>query len=76
MIIETVGGVLMILGFFVRYVALLFVGVMLGVFVFTKAGKGNFMGHELEFTLLTASLAIVFLGSGKYSIQAKLKKSA
>lgn len=76
MIIETVGGFLMILGFFVRYIALLFVGIMLGVFVFTKAGKGNFMGHELEFTLLAASLAIAFLGSGMCSIQAKLKKSA
>ena len=75
MIIELLGGILMILGFFVRYVGILFAAVMVGVFATTSGGKiSGLTGHDFEFVLLLVSLAIAFQGSGAYGLQFMIKK--
>lgn len=67
-IIELVGGIMMLLGIFTRYVALLFAGTMVGAIITVKGQLGFFGGYEYELTLLVVSLAMVFLGGGKFKV--------
>lgn len=62
--IETVGGALLILGFFPRIISALFVMIML-VAIFRVKGA-DFTKAELDVTLLFASAAVFFLGAGAY----------
>jgi putative oxidoreductase len=66
--IETLGGVLMILGIGARVIAPLFVAIMLvATFV---AKDGSFKKAELDIVLLCASLAIYWIGAGSYRVPA------
>lgn len=74
-IIELVGGALAILGLWTRLAALGFVVIMIGV-LFTVPGRGGYLnGHDYEFALAGASLALALLGSGFYSISSFCKCS-
>lgn len=73
--VELVGGVLLILGLFTRYAALLLAAVMVVAIVKVKLAVGliappaaGMPGMELDLALLAASLALVVLGSQKLSI--------
>lgn len=63
--IELVGGILMILGIFTRYVGILFAFIMAGAIATVKGRLGFFGGYEYELVLLLVSLGMVFLGGGR-----------
>lgn len=73
---EFIGGILLILGLFARYAGIILAVIMLvATFMLSKNGfslaKGGF---EYPFVLMLASLAIVTLGSGKFSVAHLMKK--
>ena len=75
-IVETFGGLGLILGFGTM-VASLLISIDMLVAIFTaKAGKPLIGGFELELTLLAANLALLFSGSGRYSLEHLWKKVA
>ncbi len=69
---EFLGGGALILGLLTRFTALSLAGDMLGAILLAKSGAGFFApkGYELELILGVASLALVFTGGGKYSLDA------
>lgn len=75
--IELIGGAFILLGLFVRYFS-----IALAVIMFVAFAKAHVMngfglasnGYEYVFVLFFASLALVTLGSGKYSLARLLKK--
>lgn len=69
--VELLGGLALILGILVGYSGIL---LAINMLVATKLLFGNGFslahgGYEYTFTLMLCSLAIVFLGAGKYSIR-------
>lgn len=72
--IETVGGVALILGLFVRYAALLLSIIMVSAIYFFKwkmggdTWLGKFAVAEIDFALLGTNLALMFTGAGKLSL--------
>jgi uncharacterized membrane protein YphA (DoxX/SURF4 family) len=69
-IVELVGGILALFGIWTRLAALGFVAIMIGVFYSTPSHGGFLSGHDYEFALAGASLALSLLGSGGYSVHA------
>ena len=66
-LIEFVGGVLMLLGFFTEYIAWLFAIIMFFAIILYTGSKG-FAGYELHLVLLLAALAKASLPDGKWSL--------
>ncbi|MBF8186526.1 DoxX family membrane protein [Nonomuraea sp. K274] len=74
-VVETLGGILMILGLLVRPVALLFLIGMLGAIVFVHAGNGVLTadnGWELPGALGALSLLFLTLGGGRIGLDGLL----
>jgi len=71
-IVEFVGGIMVLLGAYARIPYLLLAFVMVVALLTTKLG-GEFSAARLDLMLLLASLALFFMGSGKYSVDEKLK---
>ncbi len=69
---EALGGILFALGLFFRPAALVLTGTMVVALVTHLAMGDNFMayGHALDLLIIFA--ASIFLGAGKYSLDAKL----
>lgn len=70
--LELGGGILLVLGLGTRLFGALFAATMLTAIA--TAFKWKFAGAELESLLLASSLALVFMGAGKYSLDAMLMK--
>ena len=70
-VLEVFGGVALIIGFLTRPLALAFALDMLGA-IFLVQLKSGFSKFELEFLLLAASVALIFTGAGRYSIDAMM----
>ena len=75
-LLETIGGILLIIGFFTRTSASLLSIEMLGAIFYVKhaanlTGQG---GVELELMLLAGSLIIIAIGPGRVSISHIAKK--
>lgn len=73
---EFIGGILLVLGLFARYVGVV-LGIIMLVATFLMAENGFSLakgGFEYTFVLLLASLAIVTLGAGRFSIAGMVKK--
>ena len=66
-VIEFFGGIMVLLGYKIRIPVLLLAGVMLVAIFGVKLDDG-FNAARLDFMLLLASLALVFSGSGSYSV--------
>lgn len=73
-ITEFIGGLMVLLGAYIRIPALLLAFVMVVALLTTKLG-GEFSAARLDIMLLLTTLALSFLGSGKYSVDDKLGKS-
>lgn len=82
-IIETLGAVLLILGFAGRLNALLMIAVIIGAFFVDHISNGFFMnwlgnqkGEGYEFDILFIAMAVVLTikGSGKFSVDRLLSK--
>jgi putative oxidoreductase len=67
-ILETIGGLALVLGVFTRVFALL-LGIEMLVAIFINGGiaKG-WQPHEMEALLMAVSFGLVYTGSGKFSI--------
>lgn len=70
-IVEFFGGIMVLLGAYIRIPALLLAFIMVVALLTTKLG-GEFSAARVDLLLLLMSLALVFLGSGKYSVDDKL----
>jgi putative oxidoreductase len=70
-LLEVFGAVALIFGFLTRPLALAFVLDMLGAILLVRL-KDGFSKYELEFLLCAASLALVFAGAGRFSIDAMI----
>jgi len=76
-ITELVGGILLILGFFVPFVSLLLATVMAGaIFATDSNGAPILFGHEYEIVLLFVLAGLAMFGNGSLSVQSMLKKSS
>lgn len=80
-LIETIGGLALILGLGTRYAAALLAVVMLVAIVTFKASIGliagpdaGAAGYELDGTLLVANLVLLILGGGALSLEQVLLK--
>lgn len=73
-IVEFFGGLMVLLGAYTRIPALLLACIMVVALLTTKLG-GEFSAARLDIMLLLTTLALFFLGSGKYSVDDKLDKS-
>lgn len=71
-IVEFVGGIMVLLGAYARIPYLLLAFVMVVALLTTKLG-GEFSAARLDLMLLLANLALFFMGSGKYSVDDRLK---
>lgn len=72
---EFFGGFLLLIGLFTRASALILAITMMVAIFSVHIGNGLFMsanGFEFGLTLFGASIALMFSGAGKYSIDAKL----
>ncbi|NQV88466.1 MAG: DoxX family protein [Parcubacteria group bacterium] len=67
-LLEIVGGLLMIFGYLVNFAGSALAIVMLGEMYFVSFQKGFLNGFEYDLVLLLVSLAVALLGSGKYSV--------
>lgn len=68
-IVELLGGILMLLGFFVRPIGILF-AIVMGTAIATVHGKNGLLGpggYQFVLTLLLVSLGVACAGAGKYS---------
>ena len=74
---EFVGGILILLGAFVRYVSPILVIIMAVAIQTVHLSKGfNIMqgGYEYALTLLVVSASLGMLGAGKYSVDSEMSK--
>lgn len=74
---EFLGGILMILGLWVRFVAPVLVIIMAVAIQTVHITKGfNIMagGYEYALTLLVVAASVGMLGAGKYSLDAQMQK--
>jgi putative oxidoreductase len=75
-IVELVGGLMVLTGYKIQIPAVLLAIVMLVAILTTKLGNENmFRAMRLDLILLLVNLSLAILGSGKYSLEHKLKKS-
>jgi putative oxidoreductase len=70
--VEMLGGILMLLGFWVDLAGLFLAADMLGVIITVRSGAmatGLLAGHYFEFALMIMALSIVLIGGGNYALQ-------
>ena len=67
-IVETLGGLLIVVGLFTRFAAALSACVMVVAIVQVKVPSSFIGGFELEFTLLMIAIALVVTGAGRVSV--------
>jgi len=73
---EGVGGVLLVLGLFTRLVTVPLIGIMVGAILLVKVDVGFVVagatGAELDVALMSGLLGLLFIGPGRYSLDAVL----
>jgi putative oxidoreductase len=74
-IAEGIGGLLLIVGLLTRFVTLPLIGIMIGAIVLVKADLGFIVsdgspGFSYETVLLAGLLGLLFIGPGRYSLDA------
>lgn len=67
-LVETIGGLLIVVGFLTRLAALLIAAVMAVAIVKLKAEQGFIGGFEFEFSLMMIAVALFFTGGGRLSV--------
>ncbi|HDL5150273.1 TPA: DoxX family protein [Mannheimia haemolytica] len=80
-ILEIVGGIFFILGLFTRQTAFILSGMMAYAFFIAHGAQGNVLlpllnGGELAGVYSVLFLTYIFIGGGKYSLDAKLFNKA
>lgn len=74
-IVETLGGLAMIVGLWSHWAAKFLAIIMIVAIALVKGSKGFLGGYEFDLMLLLAALGVLFTGPGKYSLDEKMKKS-
>lgn len=83
-LLESLGALLLILGFATRYLAVAYIVLAIGIVFSSHIGNGFFMnwfkaqaGEGYEYFLLWIGMAtsLVFTGGGKYSVDTWMKRS-
>jgi putative oxidoreductase len=74
---EGIGGLLLIAGLFTRYVTLPLIGILIGAILLVKADFGFVVadgspGFSYETVLIAGLLGLLFVGPGRYSLDAVL----
>ncbi|MEX0681414.1 MAG: DoxX family protein [Balneolales bacterium] len=72
-LIEFVGGLMVLLGAYIRIPAILLACVMLVAILTVKIGQ-EFTASRLEIMLLLVNVAFTLVGSGRFSVDDKLNK--
>jgi putative oxidoreductase len=67
-IVETLAGLAVLLGIFIRPATVLLIITMVVAILATDISRG-FVAHEMEIVLLLISLGLYFTGAGKYSVK-------
>lgn len=76
-LVETLGGLALLLGVWTRYAGILLAIDMFFAILLVKGALGFAgAGYRFELTLLLAALAVAFSGSGKYSVASYLGKGS
>lgn len=70
-IVEFLGGIMVLVGYKIRIPAILLAIVMVVAIVTVKLG-GGFEGARVDILLLVMTVSLFILGSGDYSVDAKL----
>ncbi len=75
---EFLGGLALLLGIFTRIAGYPVALNMLGALLFVHAGQGFFLpaGYEFVLLLLAASISLILLGPGAFSLDQLLKREA
>ncbi len=73
-LVEFVGGILVLVGAYIRIPAILLAIIMLVAILTTKLGQ-DFSAYRLDAMLLLVNVALALMGSGGYSVDKKLQKS-
>ncbi len=73
-IVETLGGLLLIIGLWTHWAAKALAVVMLVAILLVKFKKGFLGGYEFELSLFLSTLGILFAGPGAYSLSNSMKK--
>ncbi len=73
-LVEFVGGILVLVGAYIRIPAILLAIIMLVAILTTKLGQ-DFSAYRLDAMLLLVNVALALMGSGGYSVDKKLQES-
>lgn len=73
-LIETFGGIAIILGIFTEIVGLLLAIIMIVAIIQVKFPLGGFTKAELEIALLALAFGLSFTGAGSYSLKRLLNR--
>ena len=71
-LVEFAGGIMVLLGAYIRVPAILLAIIMVVAILTTKLGQ-DFSAYRLDMMLLFASAALALIGSGGYSVDSKVQ---
>ena len=71
-LVEFAGGLMVLVGVWIRYPSILLAFIMVVAILTTKLGQ-DFNAYRLDLVLLAASAALALVGSGKFSVDDKLQ---
>lgn len=74
-LVEFFGGILVLVGAYIKYPSYLLAFIMIVAILTTKIGQ-DFSAYRLDIMLLAASVALALMGSGGYSVDHMLNKDA
>lgn len=67
-LVETFGGLLLVVGLLTRFAAALICGVIIVAILQVTAEQGFIGGFELDFSLLMIAIALILMGGGRLSV--------
>jgi len=76
--LELIGGILLIVGLFTRYISVLFIGMLVGAIFTVKLsigllGNGEMAGYELDLTIIIVLLYLAVSDQGRISVDRFIK---
>lgn len=74
--VELIGGILLILGLFTRYVSAILFIILLGAVLTTKLSMGLLNGYELDLSFMLIALYLVFAEVTRWSLDHLIFKKA
>ncbi|WP_160032530.1 DoxX family protein [Paenibacillus sp. An7] len=66
--VELIGGILLILGLFTRYVSAILLVILIGAVLTAKLSMGLLNGYELDLSFMLIALYLVFAETSRWSL--------